>query len=159
MGIAASYPEAFDKAMLASGLRLPLTGKVFLSVRDEDKAQLVEVGKRLADTGFSLVATRGTARALEGAGIACEVVNKVTDGSPHCVDLIKSGQVAIVVNTTSDGTAIKDSYSIRRQALLSGIPYFTTIAAAAAASFAIVERKRRAGPFSVRSLQEYHADL
>jgi len=105
------------------------------------------------------VATRGTARVLQGAGVACDVVNKVKDGSPHSVDLIKSGEIAIVVNTTSDGAAIKDSYSLRRQALLSGIPYFTTIAAAAAASFAIVERKRRAGPFSVRSLQEYHADL
>jgi carbamoyl-phosphate synthase large subunit len=159
MGIARTYPEAFDKAMLASGMRLPQTGKVFLSVRDEDKAQALEVGKRLAETGFTLVATGGTARVLQGAGIACDVVNKVKDGSPHCVDLIKSGEIAIVVNTTSDGAAIKDSYSIRRQALLSGIPYFTTIAAAAAASFAIVERKRRAGPFSVRSLQEYHADL
>jgi carbamoyl-phosphate synthase large subunit len=159
MGIARTYPEAFDKAMLASGMRLPQTGKVFLSVRDEDKAQALEVGKRLAETGFTLVATGGTARVLQGAGIACDIVNKVKDGSPHCVDLIKSGEIAIVVNTTSDGAAIKDSYSIRRQALLSGVPYFTTIAAAAAASFAIVERKRRAGPFSVRSLQEYHADL
>ncbi len=159
MGIATTYPEAFDKAMLASGMRLPKGGTVFLSVRDEDKTHAVDVGRRLTAVGFTLVATRGTARDLKAAGVACELINKVTDGSPHCVDLIKGGEVALVVNTTSDTTAIKDSYSIRRAALLSGAPYFTTIAAAIAATGAIEAAKVRVGGFTVRSLQEYHQDM
>jgi carbamoyl-phosphate synthase large subunit len=159
MGIAATYPEAFDKAMLGGGMRLPESGRIFISVRDEDKPEACEAGRRLAALGFTLVATGGTARALTEAGVPCDVINKVKDGSPHCVDLIRSGEVAAVMNTTADGAAMKDSYSIRRQALLSGVPYFTTMAAATAVTLAIESGRVRGARFSVRSLQEYHEDV
>jgi carbamoyl-phosphate synthase large subunit len=156
MGIGATFPEAFDKAMLASGMRMPGSGTVFISVRDEDKAAAVSVATRLLQLGFRLVATDGTARALAAAGVPCERVNKVTQGSPHCVDMLQRGEINMVINTTSDAIAIKDSYSIRRQTLMSGVAYFTTIAAAIAAAGAIESSRKRGTRFSVRSLQEYH---
>jgi carbamoyl-phosphate synthase large subunit len=154
MGIGASFPEAFDKAMLATGMRLPQRGRAFVSVRDEDKASAVEIGRRLTARGFQLVATDGTARALANAGVACERVNRVAQGSPHCVDLLREGRIDMVINTTSDADAIKDSYSIRRQTLMSGIAYFTTIAAALAATGAI--ESGGGARVNVRTLQEYH---
>jgi carbamoyl-phosphate synthase large subunit len=157
MGIGESFPIAFDKALLASGMRLPERGTVFVSVRDEDKDNAVKIGARLTARGFKLVATDGTARALTGAGVACERVNRVTEGSPHCVDLIRQGGIDIVINTTSDAQAIKDSYSIRRQTLMSGIAYFTTMAAAMAATGAI--EAGHGARVNVRTLQEYHERL
>jgi len=158
MGIGESFAEAFGKAMLASGFKLPVDGgTVFVSVRDEDKAAVADVALRLTRLGFSIVATRGTAQVLSRAGVLARVVNKVADGSPHCVDMLKEGQIDLVVNTTSGEQAIKDSYSIRRQTVLSGIAYFTTMAAAAAAVAAIEDSRERA--LSVCSLQEYHQVL
>jgi carbamoyl-phosphate synthase large subunit len=158
MGIGESFAEAFGKAMLASGFKLPVDGgTVFVSVRDEDKAAVADVALRLTRLGFSIVATRGTAQVLSRAGVLARVVNKVADGSPHCVDMLKEGQIDLVVNTTSGEQAIKDSYSIRRQTVLSGIAYFTTMAAAAAAVAAIEDARERA--LSVCSLQEYHQVL
>ncbi len=156
MGIGATFPEAFDKAMLAAGTRLPEQGTVFISVRDEDKAAGCRVGARLSGLGFRLVATDGTARALADAGVACERINKVPQGSPHCVDLVREGGVDMVINTTSNAQAIRDSYSIRRQTLMAGIAYFTTIAAADAATGAIEATRQRGARFGVRTLQEYH---
>jgi carbamoyl-phosphate synthase large subunit len=157
MGIGESFAEAFGKAMLASGFKLPNNGTVFVSVRDEDKAAVADVALRLTRLGFSIVATRGTAQVLSRAGVLARVVNKVAEGSPHCVDMLKEGQIDLVVNTTSGEQAIKDSYSIRRQTVLSGKPYFTTMAAAAAAVAAIEDARERA--LSVCSLQEYHQVL
>jgi carbamoyl-phosphate synthase large subunit len=159
MGIGATFPEAFDKAMLASGMRLPDHGTAFISVRDEDKAAVRGVAQRLARAGFKLVATDGTAHDLNAAGVACERVNKVVQGSPHCVDRVRDGAIDVVINTTSDAQAIRDSYAIRRQTLVSGVAYFTTIAAALAAAMAIEARIERGAKFSVRSLQEYHEAL
>jgi carbamoyl-phosphate synthase large subunit len=159
MGIAATFAEAFDKAMLATGMRLPERGTVFLSVRDQDKAGACAVGARLVQLGFKLVATGGTARALTESGVACERVNKVAEGSPHSVDMVKQGQIDMVVNTTSGAQSIRDSYSIRRQTLMSGIAYFTTLAAAFAAVGAIESSRSRGARFGVRTLQEYHASL
>ena len=105
---------------------------------------------------FTLIATDGTARVLAAAGVACERVNKVLQGSPHSVDMIKQGRIDMVINTTSDAQAIRDSYSIRRQTLMSGIAYFTTMAAASAAVAAIEARGQRGTRFGVRTLQEYH---
>jgi carbamoyl-phosphate synthase large subunit len=158
MGIGASFAEAFDKAMLAAGTRLPESGTVFISVRDQDKAPACRVGARLARLGFRLVATGGTAHALIEAGVPCERTNKVREGSPHCVELIKQGEIDMVINTTSGAEAIRDSYSLRRQTLVSGVAYFTTIAAADAATAAIEDVRRRGGRarFGVRTLQEYH---
>ena len=159
MGIAPTFAEAFDKAMLASGMRLPSEGRIFISVRDEDKKTATEVGARLVKMGFELVATDGTAAALKDAGVPCEHVNKVKQGSPHCVDMLKEGRIDAVMNTTSDADAIKDSFSIRRQALVSGCPYFTTIAASEAAAGAIEASNQRGDRFSVLTLQEYAASL
>jgi carbamoyl-phosphate synthase large subunit len=157
MGLGESFAEAFGKAMLASGFRLPPDGNVFVSVRDEDKPAVADIALRLTRLGFSIVATRGTAEILARASIAAEIVNKVGEGSPDCVDMLKDGKIVMVVNTTSGEKAIKDSYSIRRQTVLSGIAYFTTMAAAAAAIGAIEDGRDR--PLSVCSLQEYHEVL
>jgi carbamoyl-phosphate synthase large subunit len=156
MGIGAGFAEAFGKAMLASGNRLPEEGVAFISVRDEDKPAACEVAKRLVASGFRIVGTNGTVRALEQAGVQAERVNKVAAGSPHCVDLIEGGSVRLVINTTSDAIAVKDSFSIRRATLVAGVSYFTTIAAALAAADAVAERRARGGHVNVRSLQEYH---
>jgi carbamoyl-phosphate synthase large subunit len=157
MGIGATFPEAFDKAMLAAGTRLPQAGLVFVSVRDEDKATACGICKRLVAAGFELVATDGTARTLEQGNIPCRRINKVLQGSPHIVDLLRQGAIDMVINTTSDARAIRDSYALRRQTLVSGIAYFTTVAAADAATSAIEATRARGKRFSVRSLQEYDA--
>jgi carbamoyl-phosphate synthase large subunit len=154
MGLGGSFAEAFGKSLLASGFRLPPKGNVFVSVRDHDKPAVADIALRLTRLGYAIVATRGTAEVLARAGIAAERVFKVGEGSPNCVDLLKDGRIDMVVNTTSGETAIRDSYSIRRQTVLSGIAYFTTMAAAAAAVSAIEDGRDRA--LSVCSLQEYH---
>jgi carbamoyl-phosphate synthase large subunit len=157
MGLAESFPVAFLKAQLAASGNLPDRGRVFISVRDEDKPAACEIANSLVELGFHILATGGTQAALERAGVPCERVNKVREGRPHIVDHLRNGEVAMVVNTTQGAQAIRDSYSLRRQTLMSGIPYFTTIAGAAAAAAAI--QARRHAPLEVRSLQEYHAYL
>jgi carbamoyl-phosphate synthase large subunit len=160
MGIADSFPSAFGKAMLASGIDLvpPVPGQpglcAFLSVRDEDKPAALHIGRRLQALGFTLLATRGTAGALARANVPVQVVQKVNEGSPHVVDAIRGGSIAMVVNTTMGAKAVRDSYSLRRQTLLANIPYFTTIAAALAACDAL-EAARAEPVLRVRSLQEW----
>jgi carbamoyl-phosphate synthase large subunit len=154
MGIAESFPSAFLKAQLATGSRLPDAGRVFISVRDEDKPAAAELGSRLSQLGFVVVATGGTVRVLERAGVRAERVNKVYEGRPHVVDRLRDGEIAMVINTTQGAQAIRDSYSLRRATLMAGVPYFTTIAAATAAVSAI--EARRESPLTVCSLQEYH---
>jgi carbamoyl-phosphate synthase large subunit len=156
MGIATGFPEAFLKAQLSTGLALPDSGLVFISVRDDDKPAACEIGRRLLELGFRICATAGTADALERAGVPAERVNKVQEGRPHVVDRLRNGDVAMVINTTEGAQAIRDSKSLRRQTLLSGVPYFTTMAASYAATGAI--ESRREGPITVRSLQEYHRE-
>ncbi len=156
MGIDSTFPRAFYKALLGGGTRLPTSGGVFVSVKDHDKPAACEVARRLSRMGFSIVATAGTGAALAQVGIQAELVNKVAEGRPDVVDLLRSGRIAMVLNTTVGRQAIKDSYSIRRQTLVSGIPYFTTIAAAAAAAHAIEEHRER--PMEVRSLQEFYGE-
>jgi carbamoyl-phosphate synthase large subunit len=154
MGISQSFAQAFLKAELAAGTKLPQGGRVFLSVRDDDKPAASEIAHRLIELGFTILATQGTADSLARYGVACERVNKVREGRPHIVDRLRDGDVAIVINTTEGAQAIRDSYSLRRQTLLSGVPYFTTIAAAAAATDALAARQQ--APLTVCSLQEYH---
>ncbi|GAB4205290.1 MAG: carbamoyl-phosphate synthase large subunit [Sandaracinaceae bacterium] len=156
MGLSSVFPTAFLKAQLAAGSKLPTSGRVFLSVRDDDKPAACEIALRLSDLGFQVVATGGTADALARAGIPSERVNKVREGRPHIVDRLRNHEIAIVINTTEGAQAIRDSYSLRRQTLVSGIPYFTTIAAAAAAVDAL--EARREGPLAVRAIQEFHED-
>jgi carbamoyl-phosphate synthase large subunit len=153
MGIDQTFAAAFGKSQIGAGTRLPATGRVFLSVQDSDKAGAVSVAKGLKDLGFEIVATAGTHAHLSAQGLDVELVKKVREGRPHCVDRLLSGDIQLVINTTSGTEAIKDSFPIRRTALMKGVPYYTTISAARAAVGAIAQL--RAGKMSVRSLQEY----
>jgi carbamoyl-phosphate synthase large subunit len=156
MGIDRSFPAAFGKSQLGAGTRLPTAGRVFLSLQDSDKAGAVAVAQALADMGFEILATTGTHAHLVRAGVKVTRVNKVREGRPHCVDRMLDGDVHLVVNTTAGVQAIKDSFDIRRTALMRGIPYYTTLSAAKAAVGAIAEL--RSGRMDVRSLQEYQED-
>jgi carbamoyl-phosphate synthase large subunit len=153
MGLDADFGRAFAKSQLGSGTDLPLVGRVFVSVRDHDKAGLVGPCRKLAEMGFTLVATRGTGQYLTQAGLSVELVNKVLEGRPHIVDQMLSGEVQLIFNTTEGAQAIADSFSLRRTALTIGIPYYTTVAGARAAVQAIAAL--RAGNLEVASLQSY----
>jgi carbamoyl-phosphate synthase large subunit len=156
MGIDESFPVAFAKAQLAAGNALPQKGRAFLSVRNEDKQGLVAIARQLSgELGFTLVATRGTAAVLRAAGLEVEVVNKVLEGRPHCVDQIVSGTIDFVINTTEGVQEIRDSFSIRRSTLTRGVSYFTTLRAAQAAVSGIAATRARVA--AVRPLQEYHS--
>jgi carbamoyl-phosphate synthase large subunit len=137
MGVGRSFGEAFAKAQLGAGEDLPRSGRVFISVRNADKPDAVRVAAELAKLDFRIVATRGTADAISSSGIACEVVNKVTEGRPHIVDMIKNDKIDLIVNTTEGKQAIADSYTIRGAALQHKVPYSTTIAHAYATSLAL----------------------
>jgi carbamoyl-phosphate synthase large subunit len=123
MGVGRSFGDAFAKALAAAGDALPGSGSAFISVRDRDKPEAVNISRELADIGFKLVATRGTADALRAAGIDCEQVNKVTEGRPDIVDMLKNDDIDLIVNTTEGKQAIADSYTIRRTALQHGVTY------------------------------------
>jgi carbamoyl-phosphate synthase large subunit len=134
MGVGANFGEAFVKSQLAAGDRLPESGKVFISVRDADKPAAVAIARDLVALGFQLVATRGTASALAADGLAVLPLNKVAEGRPHVVDLIKNGDVALIINTVEEKrAAVRDSYAIRRAALQARITFYTTLAGARAA--------------------------
>ena len=137
MGIGPTFGEAFAKAQLGAGNAVPVSGTAFLSVRKADRDGVAELARDLYDKGFKLVATRGTASAIAAAGIACDVVNKVMEGRPHVVDMIKNGQIDLIVNTTEGKRAIADSYTIRRTALQNKISYSTTMAGARATCMAL----------------------
>ena len=153
MGIDTTFAMAFAKAELAASSNLPDAGLVFISVRDEDKPQLEPIARGLVAMGFDLIATRGTATHIRNLGLKCEGVNKVLEGSPHIVDAMKDGRVAMVVNTP-DASGAKDSFSIRRTALELRLPYFTTMAGAKAAVEGIYALKHEV--FEVHALQDYH---
>jgi carbamoyl-phosphate synthase large subunit len=150
MGRAKTFPEAYAKALLAAGMAVPPKGRAFLSIRNEDKAEILPIAMGLKDMGFELWATHGTAEFLNHYEIKAEPINKVAEGSPHCVEAIREGRFDLVINTTSDERAIRDSFSIRRAALEKRIPYSTVIASARAMVDAI--RARRKGPFEVLHL-------
>jgi carbamoyl-phosphate synthase large subunit len=156
MGVGKTFAEAFLKSQMAAGERLPAAGKVFLSVRDSDKDATVEVARSLSKLGFVLLATRGTANAIAAAGLPVTPVNKVAEGRPHIVDMIKNGEIALIVNTVEDRrAAIRDSYSIRRAALQQRVPLFTTLAGARAGSTGIEQAKE----LRAYSVQELHSNL
>jgi carbamoyl-phosphate synthase large subunit len=158
MGIGPSFGVAFAKAEVAAGTVLPGGGTAFISVRDEDRPGAVVAARRLHALGFRIIATAGTAGELTRAGIAAETVNKVSDGSPHVVDALEAGAIALVINTPRPSAQeLRDSFSIRRTALERKIPYFTTIAGALAAGEAI--GAMAAGPLGVKAVQAYHAEL
>ncbi|MBV8938796.1 MAG: carbamoyl phosphate synthase large subunit, partial [Alphaproteobacteria bacterium] len=154
MGLDADFARAFAKSQAGAGNQLPLQGTVFMSVKNADKQGIVPVAAQLLALGFSIVATRGTAAHLEEKGMQVNVVNKVREGRPHIVDMLKDRTVALVINTTEGAQAIADSFDIRRTALLNKIPYYTTLAAAKAVTSAIAALKNGGG-LEVKPLQEY----
>ena len=158
MGISRDFGRSYAKSQMAAGNTLPLEGTVFISVRDKDKGDAINLGRGMRDLGFRIVATRGTAAAIGAANIPVEIVNKVAEGKPHIVDKIINGEIDLVINTTVGKISINDSYSIRRTALERGLPYFTTIQGAVAALKAIGSLRNEGTP-SVRSLQDYYLDL
>ena len=152
MGWDTSFPLAFLKAQLGAGTDLPTSGKVFISIKDEDKTELMaDAAKTLLDLGFGLVATRGTAGWLKENGADCAVVNKVYEGRPNIVDMLKDGEITLVLNTTEGAQSVSDSREIRSVALYDKIPYFTTAAGASAAAQAM--KARAEGDFGVKALQ------
>jgi carbamoyl-phosphate synthase large subunit len=134
MGVGNTFAEAFVKSQLAASVKLPKDGKVFISVREADKPATVEVAKKLHDLGFTILATRGTASLIAAGGVPVIVVNKVAEGRPHIVDMIKNGEVKLIINTVdSKPSVMRDSYSIRHAALQGRVTYYTTLAGARAA--------------------------
>ncbi len=156
MGVGRCFGEAFAKAQLAAGNPVPTEGRAFLSVRDVDKGKIIAIARTLRQHGFALVATRGTAAALQTAGLDCQTVHKVGEGRPHIVDMIKNNEIVLIINTTEGRQAIADSFSIRREALMRKVSYTTTLAGAKATCLALdyLEDGK-----SVYSLQALHQEL
>ena len=156
MGVGKTFGEAFVKSQMGAGTKLPREGKVFLSVKNNDKPRAIEVARALVDMGFTVLATKGTTAAIHAAGVPCVAVNKVTEGRPHIVDMIKNNEVVLVINTVEERrNAIADSRQIRTSALLARVTTFTTIAGAEAA----VQGMRHMDHLDVISIQEMHAQL
>ncbi|MBI5204371.1 MAG: carbamoyl-phosphate synthase large subunit, partial [Nitrospirae bacterium] len=154
MGIDEDFGTAYAKAQLSSSNRIPTSGKIVISVRDEDKAGICDVVRQLHNMGFDVIATRGTAEHLKNKGIEVEVINKVNEGRPHIVDLIKNREVNFVINTVSDAQAQRDSFSIRSSALQYKVPYTTTVSGARAVVNAIEMLLKK--DMGIKSIQEYH---
>jgi carbamoyl-phosphate synthase large subunit len=158
MGLDREFRGAYLKSQLAAGSPLPRSGKVFLSVRNRDKRGVVPIARSLYDLGFPLVATQGTAKVLERHGMRVTLINKVAEGwRPNIVDLMKQGEIVLMINTPEDGRARRDSYLIRRTAVMQNIPYYTTIEGAQAALEAI--EAQRTGSLEVKPLQAYYEAL
>ena len=155
MGVGATFAEAFGKASLGAGEKLPEKGTAFISVREVDKPAAIDVARMLIERGFNLVATRGTAKVISDAGLEVKVVNKVLEGRPHIVDMIKNDEIALIVNTTEGKQAIRDSFAIRRSALQHRVFYTTTITAA----HAVCQALGISGEPTVRRLQDLHAQM
>ncbi len=153
MGLDTDFGRAYAKSQFGAGSSVPSGGTAFISVRDRDKPAMVDLARRLQAMGFSILATRGTARSIEEAGIAVKTVNRVLEGRPHVVDAIQSDEVQLVFNTTEGARSIADSYTLRRAALTAGIPYYTTVAGARALVGAVESLRR--GTLEVAPLQSY----
>ena len=153
MGIDTSFGRAFAKSQIAGGVMLPMSGRVFISVKDQDKPLIVDLARQMIDLGFEILATRGTHRFLKDKGLEVTHVNKVLEGRPNIVDIMKNGDVDLLFNTTEGAQAIADSAELRRTALLNKIPYYTTISGARAASLAIASLKTDS--LDVATLQSY----
>jgi carbamoyl-phosphate synthase large subunit len=155
MGIGRTFGEAFSKSQMAAGSEIPRGGRMFISLRDADQKAGVEVARYFSTHGFEVLATRGTAAIMQAAGVLVKAVNKVSEGRPHIVDMIKNDEIDIILNTVADTQSIADSYEIRREALLHKVTNYTTLAAARAAC----EGHRQAGEFDVNPLQALHKEI
>ncbi len=156
MGVGATFAEAFYKSQLAAGVKLPTAGKVFISVRNADKQPMVEIARSLARMGFILVATRGTCSVLQAAGLKVTAVNKVAEGRPHIVDMVKNREITLIINTVEEHSrAVQDSWSIRNAALQGRVTYYTTLAGARAACLGMQQTQQ----FSIHDLQTLHKNI
>jgi carbamoyl-phosphate synthase large subunit len=156
MGVGVTFAEAFIKSQMAASVKLPTSGKVFISVKHSDKAKAVDIARDLHESGFTILATRGTAVAIEVAGIPVTPVNKVTEGRPHIVDMIKNKEIVLIINTVDERRqAINDSRSIRTSGLAARVTSYTTIWGAEAAAVGIKNR----GELVVYPIQELHKQL
>jgi carbamoyl-phosphate synthase large subunit len=155
MGVGRSFAEAFAKAQLGAGVTFPSGGCAFVSVKDRDKPGVVDVAKRVRDLGFNIVSTRGTAKTLQDAGVECDVVNKVGEGRPDIVDMIKNDEISLIINTTEGTQAIADSRTIRSNALQHKVMYSTTLAGADAMCLAMA----KGGSTEVNRLQDLHQEI
>jgi carbamoyl-phosphate synthase large subunit len=155
MGVGRSFGEAFSKSQLAAGAAIPRKGRMFVSVRDPDQIRVVELARYFAANGFELLATRGTAAAIEAAGVPVKPVNKVSEGRPHIVDMIMNDEIDVIINTVSDKRSLADAYAIRREALQHKVTHYTTLAAARAAA----EAHRVMAEQTVLRLQDLHKEL
>ena len=155
MGVGRSFPEAYAKSQSAAGVTLPRGGRAFVSVRDADKPRVANLARGLIAQGFEIYSTRGTAAVLEAAGVPCQIVNKVTEGRPHIVDMIKNDEISLIVNTTEGKAAIADSFAIRREALQHKVSYTTTMAGAEATCLAL----RHLDAADVCALRQLHEEL
>jgi len=155
MGVGRTFGAAYNKAQQGTGADIPREGTVLFSVRDSDKKIATELAAYLSNSGFTIVATRGTAKVFEAAGIECQTANKVTEGRPHIVDMIIDGEANLVINTTSSNKTVKDSYTIRREALMHKVTYFTNIASARA----MVEAHKAHDEMRVNKLQNLHKTI
>ncbi|MEW5744114.1 MAG: carbamoyl-phosphate synthase large subunit [Nitrospirota bacterium] len=157
MGIDTDFGLAYAKAQAASSNKIPTSGKIIISVKDKDKERTIDIARKLADMGFQIIATRGTAKYLSEQGIPVVVTNKVAEGRPHIVDLIKNREVSFIINTVTGAQAQRDSLSIRRSALQFKIPYTTTISGARAVVMAIEQLKKK--ELSIKAIHEYHQSV
>jgi carbamoyl-phosphate synthase large subunit len=153
MGLDRDFGRAFAKSQLGANQKVPLSGTVFVSVKDRDKPAILAVARRIAELGFEILASTGTAKALEDGGLKVRRINKVMEGQPHIVDAILNGEVQLVFNTTDGAQTVRDSFGLRRAALVNNIPYSTTVAGARATVEAIAALK--AGALEVAPLQSY----
>jgi carbamoyl-phosphate synthase large subunit len=155
MGTGRSFGEAYAKAQSASGVVLPRSGRAFISVKERDKPQAVDLARKLVERGFDIVATDGTAAVIGAAGLPVQRVNKVRDGRPHCVDMIKNGEIVLIVNTTEGKQAVRESHSIRREAVQRRVTYYTTLAA----GLATCEALDSLDQVDVNRLQDLHGEI
>ncbi|MFQ5935345.1 MAG: carbamoyl phosphate synthase large subunit, partial [Acidiferrobacterales bacterium] len=155
MGIGRSFGEAFSKSQLAAGAEIPDRGRIFISVRDADQKPVVDIARYFTEHGFEILATRGTAAVLTAASVPVRLVNKVSEGRPHIVDMIMNDEIDIIINTTSDRQSFEDSRSIRSEALQHGVTNYTTVSAARAAC----EAHRQGNNFTINRLQDLHKEL
>jgi carbamoyl-phosphate synthase large subunit len=154
MGVADTFGDAFYKAQLSAGVKIPEGGTVFISVNNRDKRPIIALARRFLDLGFGLLATRGTASALREAGLPVRETLKVSEGRPNCVDAIKNREIDLIINTPLGQTSFLDGFGIRTAAIQHGVPIITTISGAAAAAEAVIAVRRH--NYAVASLQELH---
>ena len=154
MGIDKTFGRAFAKSQLATGVKLPLEGTAFISVKDSDKPKTIKIAQGLKELGYQILATKGTGDYLKKGGIEVDIINKVKEGSPHCVEMIESKKIDLVINTTFGEQAIEDSFSLRRSSLNQNLPYCTTVAGASALVGGLKAMKEKS--LGIKAIQEYN---